>query len=97
MTSKKWIKVFITIIIVVLLPIILVNFIIDPLWTFNHSNQFNNAQQGFNERQQKTNRAYFVGLEKYDTLLIGSSRSTYINQHDFYNMNVFNKYFIIML
>lgn len=90
MNSKKWIKIVAIIIIVGSLPIGLVNFIIDPLWTFSHSNQFNNAQPGFNERQQKTNRAYFGGLEQYDALLLGSSRSTYINQYDFIGMNVFN-------
>jgi len=68
----------------------LFNYTIDPLWTFCHSNRFNNAQPGFNERQLKTNRAYFCGLEQYDALLLGSSRVTYINQHDFEGMKVFN-------
>ena len=66
------------------------NYTIDPLWTFCHSNRWNNAQPGFDERQLKTNRAYFCGLEEYDALLLGSSRVTYINQHDFKTMNVFN-------
>ena len=90
MNSKKWIKIFVIIITVGILPIAIFNFIIDPLWTFSHSNPFNNAQPGFNERQQKTNRAYFGGLEQYDTLLLGSSRTTYINQYDFVGMHVFN-------
>jgi hypothetical protein len=90
MSNKKWVKVFLTFSIIVVSFIVLINFTIDPLWTFDHSNKFNNAQPGFNERQQKTNRAYFSGLEKYDTLLLGSSRSTYINQYDFAGMNVFN-------
>ena len=66
------------------------NYTIDPLWTFCHSNRWNNAQPGFDERQLKTNRAYFCGLEQYDALLLGSSRVTYINQHDFKTMKVFN-------
>jgi len=68
----------------------LFNYAIDPLWNFSNSNRFNNAQPGFDERQLKTNRAYFGGLEQYDALLLGSSRVTYINQHDFKTMNVFN-------
>jgi len=66
------------------------NYIIDPLWTFSHSNILNNRQPGFNERQQKTNRAYFSGLKNYDTLMLGSSRTAYINQYDFKGMRVFN-------
>jgi len=66
------------------------NYLIDPLWCFSHSNALNNRQPGFNERQQKTNRAFFTGLQKYDTLLLGSSRTAYIDQHDFEGMTVFN-------
>lgn len=90
MNGKKWIKIFSIISLLSIGFVGSINFVVDPLWTFSHSNQFNNAQPGFNERQQKTNRAYFGGLEQYDTLLLGSSRSTYINQHDFVGMNVFN-------
>ncbi|MFE8701715.1 hypothetical protein ACFYKX_14010 [Cytobacillus sp. FJAT-54145] len=71
------------------LPIMLFNYIVDPLWLFEHKNKWNNIQQGFNERQQKVNRFTFTD-EPYDALLIGSSRSTYINQHHFKNLNVFN-------
>ncbi len=67
------------------------NFLIDPLWSFSHSNSWNNRQPGFNERQQKTNRALFTeALKKCDTLLLGSSRTAYINQYDFKGMRVFN-------
>lgn len=90
MNSKKWIKNFVIIVSIGSLIVGIPNFIIDPWWTFGHSNYLNNVQPGFNERQQKTNRAYFGGLEQYDTLLLGSSRSTYINQYDFSGMNVFN-------
>jgi len=75
------------------IPLVLVtlfNLFIDPLWCFSHSNALNNHQPGFNERQQKTNRIFFNGLEGYDTLLLGSSRTAYIDQHDFKGMRVFN-------
>ena len=90
MTSKKWIHLFLATVFSVIALFALFNYTIDPLWTFCHSNKYNNAQPGFDERQQKTNRAYFCGLKQYDALLLGSSRTTYINQHDFKKMNVFN-------
>lgn len=90
MAYRQWVRRFIAMVLGVITLFALFNYTIDPLWTFCHSNRFNNAQPGFNERQLKTNRAYFCGLEQYDALLLGSSRVTYINQHDFEGMNVFN-------
>ena len=90
MQYKKWVKQFLAIVLSVIALFALFNYTIDPLWTFCHSNKYNNAQPGFNERQLKSNRAYFCGLEQYDALLLGSSRTTYINQNDFKTMNVFN-------
>lgn len=87
---KKWVKIYLAIVLSVIALFALFNYTIDPLWTFSHSNRWNNAQPGFDERQQKTNRAYFVGLEQYDSLLLGSSRVTYINQHDFKGWDVFS-------
>lgn len=71
------------------MPITVFNYIADPLWLFQHKNEWNDVQQGFNERQQKVNKLKY-GEEKYDALLLGSSRSTYINQHDFEDLKVFN-------
>ena len=62
---------------------------IDPLWLFSSSNKYNDVQVAINERQQKMNHIQFQPFE-YDNLLLGSSRSTYINQYDFENMNVYN-------
>lgn len=90
MNNKKWVKIYMAAVLSVISLFALFNYTIDPLWTFCHSNRYNNAQPGFDERQLKTNRAYFCGLEQYDALLLGSSRVTYINQHDFKTMNVFN-------
>ena len=90
MTNKKWITTF-------FIPIVLgmsfhgaINYTIDPLWTFSHSNKYNTKQNDFNERQQKTNHLYFNGLNKYEGILLGSSRSTFINQNDFINMKIYN-------
>jgi hypothetical protein len=65
------------------------NYFIDPLWTFGHSHRFNDVQMIIDERQQKTNRMYFQPFH-YDTLILGSSRTTLINQEDFTGMNAFN-------
>ena len=62
---------------------------IDPLWLFGTSHKYNDVQVAFNERQQKMNHIYYQPFE-YDTLLLGSSRSTYINQHEFEGMDVYN-------
>lgn len=86
---QKW---FQTVLVLILLPVFLVggfNYYIDPLWTFNHAHQYNRIQLSFNERQQKTNRLAF-GKNDYDSLLLGSSRVTYINQHDFTGQRTFN-------
>ncbi|WP_243299876.1 hypothetical protein [Bacillus litorisediminis] len=77
--------------IVLVLTISFASFIyyIDPMWTFGHANKYNDRQTVINEREQKTSEIYFQPFE-YDTLLIGSSRSTYINPHDFVGMDVYN-------
>jgi len=90
MCSTIWIKYFFLLVFVTSLPIALFNYWMDPLWTFSHSHIYNQNQKGFNERQLKTNKIYFSGLREYDAILLGSSRSTYINQNDFNNMKVFN-------
>ncbi len=59
-----------------------VNYVMDSYWTFDHENIFNQMQTGANERQQKTNYIYFHKFD-YDSLLLGSSRTTLINQNDF--------------
>ncbi|MDE3840189.1 hypothetical protein C0966_12615 [Bacillus methanolicus] len=90
---RKWpIKFFVSFCLLLLLfgfPIIAFNYVVDPLWIFQHENKWNDVQQGFNERQQKVNKFTFSD-KKYDALLLGSSRSTYINQHDFEGLDVFN-------
>lgn len=90
MSDKKWIKINLILISIFVLIIATINYIIDPHWSFSHKNNLNQIQLPFNERQQKTNRIYFEGLNKYDGLLIGSSRTTFINQNDFYNMHIYN-------
>ncbi|MDD3023802.1 MAG: hypothetical protein PHE26_07890, partial [Syntrophomonadaceae bacterium] len=89
MSYKKWL---ITVLCIVILPLLAIagfNYYIDPLWNFNHANRYNTIQASFDERQQKTNRVTF-GKFDYDTLILGSSRVTYISQYDFAGHRAFN-------
>lgn len=72
-----------------LILILGLNFFMDPFWCYSHNHQYNSIQKGTNERQQKANYIYFTD-KKFDTLLLGSSRTTYMNHHAFTGMKVFN-------
>lgn len=86
---KKWIIISLSFLAVSLSIIGGFNFFMDPFWCFEQNHAFNSVQKGTNERQQKVNKIYF-GNESYDTLLLGSSRTTYMNRHAFKGMNVYN-------
>lgn len=86
---KKWLKTYLLILIVFLIFISSFNFFMDPFWTFSHNHKYNSVQKGTDERQQKANYIYFTD-EKYDTLLLGSSRTTYMNPYSFSPFKVFN-------
>jgi len=86
---KRWFYITLILIMLPLLGMGGFNYYIDPLWCFSHSNQYNSIQMPFDERQQKTNQVRFVPFD-YDTLLLGSSRVTYINQNDFIGHKTYN-------
>ena len=90
MRYKRWIVTLFVFIFIILMIVAGVNYYIDPQWAFNHSNRFNNVQTEYNTRVQKMNIVYFQDISKYDGILLGSSRTTYINQYDFKGMNIFN-------
>ncbi|BBG65169.1 hypothetical protein NNO_0466 [Hydrogenimonas sp.] len=88
---KNVVRLWLFLVIIPLVLLAALNYYIDPLWCFSHSNSLNNRQDGFNERQQKTNRAYFTQmLRNSDSILLGSSRTAYINQFDFKGMRLYN-------
>lgn len=60
----------------------LINYIADPLWMYRGSQSFAIRQVDFNERQQKTNYLRFRDHD-FNALLLGNSRSTYIDQNAF--------------
>lgn len=91
MNAKKWLKIWFGITAIVIPLIVGLNFFIDPMWFFSHSNKFNSLQVDFDERLQKSIKLkYNENLNNIDTLLLGSSRSTYYNQNKFGNMQVYN-------
>lgn len=96
MQAKKWINLFIIFSLLTILLIVSINYIIDPLWTFSHSNKFNNTQDGFDERQQKSNFIYNNRLKDFNGILLGSSRSTFINQTNFKDIKIYNYAFNAM-
>lgn len=65
------------------------NYYIDPYWNFSHSNNNNDYQNGFDERLQKTN-LLASNPPDFESLLIGSSRVTYMNSDNFQHEQVFN-------
>ena len=89
MNYKKKIMWFFGLVLPILGGIIGFNYYVDPLWFGTHQNQSNQIQDNFNERQQKTTHITYNEID-YDSLLFGSSRTTYINQHNFPNMEVYN-------
>lgn len=89
MTGKSFTIVTLVLTAICIVPVAFFNYWIDPMWTFHTNNEHNQIQTVINERQQKTNRLYYSN-ETYDTLLIGSSRTTYIDQREFTGRNVFN-------
>lgn len=87
--SRQFVLIFFLMLSFAFVPLAAFNYMIDPLWTFRTKNEWNDRQDVINERQQKTNRIYYQPFS-YDTVLLGSSRSTYIDQHKFTGMKVYN-------
>ena len=89
MTYKSFVFKVLSIVLVGVISSAAFIYYIDPLWMFGSSHKYNDVQTVIDERQQKTNFITYQPFE-YDSLLIGSSRSTYINQYDFKDMDVYN-------
>lgn len=75
---SKWINYTLSLFIGIISLITLFNYLMDPLWCFNHHFSFQNHQEAFNERQQKINLIKFNSFN-YNALLLGSSRVTVHN------------------
>ena len=89
MTDKKFARTALFLFLALAAATAGVNYWIDPLWHYGHANAFNSIQKVTNEREQKIAMLHY-GPHDYDTLLIGSSRSTYIHPTAFEGWDVFN-------
>ncbi|RKD22995.1 hypothetical protein BEP19_12245 [Ammoniphilus oxalaticus] len=92
MQYKKWLRNTLMITLLVALPfigIVIYNYYIDPLWNFEHAHPSNAVNLGFDERQQKMNKVTHSSFD-YDTLIVGTSRTTFIDQHEFKGHRAFN-------
>ena len=65
------------------------NAAMDPLWFFTHAHPLNRVQPGFDERAQKTNWLQ-ARPGQFNAVMLGSSRSTYIDQNDLAPLHLFN-------
>jgi len=90
MSVKRWLLYTGLTITFFLGSVFLVNYIVDPLWMYSYDNRFNSMQHSMDDRQLKTNKFYFRSEPNIDTLLIGSSRTSYISELDFKDKKVFN-------
>lgn len=86
---KKSLKFFIISFIILINTVALINYVVDPFWMFKTSNILNQKQLDFDERQQKTNYLVFNNND-YDSLILGSSRTTYMDQRLFEFYKNFN-------
>ncbi|MCX2717679.1 hypothetical protein OQH61_08020 [Helicobacter sp. MIT 21-1697] len=66
------------------------NIFIDPYFLYGISHKYNYFFNSINERVEKVNRIYYGKKESYDSVLLGSSRATYVNQYDFKEHKLFN-------
>jgi len=71
------------------IAIVSFNYWMDPLWSFGHAHANNDVQIVTDEREQKTGNQLY-DPKTADTLLIGSSRSTYIHTTGFKEWDVYN-------
>ena len=86
---KKWNIAILCASLVIPLIVMGINYFMDPFWCFPVSHKYNRYQEIINERIQKTNFLTYRDAT-YQGILIGTSRSTCINQHSFKGISVFN-------
>jgi len=86
---KKWLVAAIFMSLIIPACVAGINYYMDPLWCFSISHRYNQKQDDFNERQQKTNYITFHDFD-YDGLIMGTSSTAGINQHNFKELRVYN-------
>lgn len=81
MNTYKFIKYYLLYTIFILCMVVVINFVIDPLYTFKHTSHGNIKHIDFDERVQKTNYLAYINND-FDAILLGNSRSTYIKTNN---------------
>lgn len=89
MNDKKFSITVMAIFAVLTLTVAAFNFWIDPLWHYSHAHGLNDVQIVADEREQKTAQQLYHPTDA-DTLLLGSSRSTYVQPAGFEEWDVYN-------
>ncbi|WP_088007024.1 hypothetical protein [Indiicoccus explosivorum] len=90
MNDKLFAAISLAVFAVLTLGVMGFNYWIDPLWHYDHAHAYNDVQVVTDEREQKTADQQYGPPEDADTLLIGSSRSTYVQPSDFEEWDVYN-------
>lgn len=86
---RVWLKWFFGGAAVWMLLVMGVNSVVDSLWMHVHSFQYPPYTEIYDERQQKVNEITYGDVQA-DALVLGSSRTSYINAHDFTGYRAYN-------
>lgn len=89
MNDKKFIYTVMAIFATLTIIVAGFNYWMDPLWHYGHAHAYNDVQIVVDEREQKT-ASQFYRPNVADTLLLGSSRSTYVQPAGFEEWDVYN-------
>ena len=89
MSEKKFIATILVLFTTLSISVVSFNFWMDPLWHYGHAHDYNDVQNVIDEREQKIVQLKYREKD-YNTLLVGSSRSTYIHPSAFEKWKVFN-------
>ena len=68
----------------------MINYALDPNYLFGNNSSLNAYRSEYNERQMKVNYLEINKKIKYDSLILGASRSTYLNTSSFEDESIFN-------
>lgn len=85
---KAYLKIYFTLLLVIVLTIGVFNCVVDPLW-YGKGNRLTGVNPPWNERIAKTN-LLLQNPKAYDCLLLGTSRSTLLNTAFLQNNRCFN-------
>lgn len=89
--ARRYITAFFATLLLLAMATPVVVLMVDPLWLGNHENWYNRFQPTYDERLTKTLKlVYGVPKKSFDSLLLGSSRATYLPTNRFHTLRAFN-------